>query len=402
MKICIISSMGIFPERIDGPAICIYNLAKSMSKLTGGCHVIAGSRNQKKISKLNEYDISIHPFAKDWGWYKTFDSFGKYLSSPLTPLKLCRRIPIVSKKVYSMIQSIKPDMILYNLAPIDPLYPLPFILHHKKIVQLVRMPVWFPIELAEQSSNYFNIFVGSHLYSLVTKQFNAVITHSIEMKNKIEKELGPKSHCTLIPNGVDINLFGAQRPTQGSSYVNILFTGRLSQEKGVLELLTAATKLPKDTFSRIKITLIGGGTPEYVSMLKGYSDKHGLSNNIIFMGEIDYKDLPSIYNEADIFVLPSYREGFPLTLLEAMASYNAIIASKVGAIPDIIKHNYNGLLFESGDVSMMSSYIDMLTNNESERRRLAKNAHKTALDLDWDNVAKMYIELFNKLLNNKN
>ncbi len=81
--------------------------------------------------------------------------------------------------------------------------------------------------------------------------------------------------------------------------------------------------------------------------------------------------------QSDILVLPSYREGLPNSLLEAMASECAIIATNVGAIPDVIQSGENGILIEPGDTKNLAEELRRLTFDSIERRRLAKNARDT-------------------------
>lgn len=398
MKVCLLSSMGIYPERSDGPAVNAYNLAKSWGNLGSDCRVVVGSRAPEDIKRsLGEAGITAYPFAKDWGGYKTHETAAEYLSGRLTPAKLALRIPGVTRKLRSIIDGINPDIIFYNLAPLDPLVLLPFIYRRRKKIQVVRTPVWLPLELAEFSTNKFNTAVGTYLYRKLLRQFTAVITQSVAMRNMIMENMGSALPCTVIPNGVDVSRFN-NAPPEEHELIRLLFVGRLSREKGIEDLIRSLTLLPRNIISRIELLIVGGGTEEYSTFLQRLTLESNINHKVKFLGEVDWTRTPGIYKSADIFVLPSYREGFPQTLLEAMASRAAVIATNIGGVQDIIRDGVNGLLFESGDTGKLARCIEALVEDEAQRGRLSAESYKTARDFDWSAIARRYLELFQDLV----
>jgi len=404
MKICMVSLVGIYPERSIGPTVNAYNLAKNFRDLGEECHVIVGSKSPQTIKKaLDNECLDVYPLMKDWavdwGRYKSHNVARRYLSNPLTPLELALRIPVISQKVHTIITSLNPDILFYNLVPIDPLMPLPFFYHLRKKVQVVRMPAWFPIELKEFSKNRVNTFAGTRIYKKILKQFKVIVTHSTAMQQIITKEIGNSPSCVVIPNGVDLEKF-TRKVNHGSNRNRILFVGKLSREKGVEDLIRALSLLPLNILSKIGVWIVGGGSPEYISYLYDLAGRTKVKDRITFLGEIDWDEIPLVYKSSDVFVLPSYREGFPHVLLEAMASGVAIIATNVSGVQDIIKSD-NGLLFECGDVKKLAQYIAALVNDDDIRRKMSEKAYCTALDFSWRNIARRYLNLFSDLLDNE-
>jgi glycosyltransferase involved in cell wall biosynthesis len=133
--------------------------------------------------------------------------------------------------------------------------------------------------------------------------------------------------------------------------VVFLFVGRMVHEKGIRELLEAFSKVCKRS-SSVKLLMVGGvfegerDVADNKRILDELSDD--CLNRIIFLGKRD--DVPEIMNAADVFVLPSYREGLPLSIIEAMAMGKAVIASRIRGCRELVLDQQNGLLCNRKDV----------------------------------------------------
>ena len=146
--------------------------------------------------------------------------------------------------------------------------------------------------------------------------------------------------------------------------------GRLSKEKGHLFLLKAIPAIRKE-FPNIKLLIIGDGDQR--SELENYALRHELNSEVIFCGFED--DIGPFYSLLDVYVLPSFTEGLPLTLLEAMHFEKPIVASNVGGIQEILQQGFTGELVPPGDSSALAGSILRLLHNKDYARMLAKNAH---------------------------
>jgi len=200
--------------------------------------------------------------------------------------------------------------------------------------------------------------------------FNKVVCVSPSVLPKL-----PRHKKTVIPNGIDLNKFkpddylreAMRRQFPAADHEIVIGTvGRFSKEKNQLLLLKAVFPLMRA--HKIKVVLVGDG--DTLNTLTRYvSDRH-LEDRVIFTGIL--QDPSRIYQGLDIFVLPSLTEGVPLTVLEAMASEVAVVATRVGGIPGIIRHAENGLLVNSQDRDALQSALDKLICDTDERRRLAR------------------------------
>jgi len=172
--------------------------------------------------------------------------------------------------------------------------------------------------------------------------------------------------ATVINNGVDTARF-APVPKSNEKPI-VLFTGRLVALKGI-ETLVEAMKLASDVCD---VRFVVAGT--------GSNDHSLLGVDCSFTGYVPHERIHELYNQADIFVLPSYTESFPLTVLEAMASGLAVVASDVGGIPEIIEDNKDGMLVKAGDATQLAASIVMLVQNKRLRKDLGVAARKKVVD----------------------
>lgn len=178
----------------------------------------------------------------------------------------------------------------------------------------------------------------------------------------------------------------------------ILFSGRLTHEKGVNYLIKAIKLLKDSNFSLI--LLVCGDGPEKEKLQKLVDDLN-LDRDIKFLGFIPWgKKLFEIYTKSDIFILPSLSEGVPKVLLEAMARGLPIIATNVGGIPDIINHMENGILIPPKSPEAIAEAVKLLVKNEELRRKIIKNGYNFVKEHTIDKQAKFISEIIYKHVKN--
>ncbi|MCT4619043.1 MAG: glycosyltransferase family 4 protein [Marinisporobacter sp.] len=178
------------------------------------------------------------------------------------------------------------------------------------------------------------------------------------------------------------------------------FVGRVVKEKGILDLINAFILLSKQK-ENTKLVIVGSWElGERDNTTKGEIDelikKYDLQDRIIFTGHReDIKDLLSMMN---IFVLPSYREGMPVSLLEAMAMKRCVVATDIRGCRDEVNED-TGMLYEAGDVKKLTSILSDLLNDTTKRKAFGENARKRVQKLfEQQQVIEKQIKLFQKLL----
>ena len=221
------------------------------------------------------------------------------------------------------------------------------------------------------------------------------------------KKRGAIAPIEIIPNGVDLELFSAKysnaelKAIRGNfglkdEYV-IITTSRLVYKNGIDVLIRAVAEC-KNKMLNIKCLIAGDG-PEF-NKLKVESEKLKVENNIIFLGQISYRDLPLYFKIADVFVRPSRSEGLGNAFLDAMAAGVPIIGTPVGGITDFLKDGETGLFTKVDDPKDLADKIRILLKTPELRKKLAVNGLELARrDYSWDRVANSFKNIFDKLIN---
>jgi glycosyltransferase involved in cell wall biosynthesis len=172
----------------------------------------------------------------------------------------------------------------------------------------------------------------------------------------------------VIYNGVNLERF-QPRPCSSPARpgVNILTVANLRPHKGVHHAIGALSLLRRPD---VRLRVVGDG-PE-APRLQALAQERGVASQVEFLGLRN--DVHVLMNEADFFVHPSLGEGFGLTVAEAMASGRAVVASRVGGIPELIEHGHSGLLVQPGDEEQMAVAIRLLISSRDYRGDLEQSA----------------------------
>jgi len=155
----------------------------------------------------------------------------------------------------------------------------------------------------------------------------------------------------------------------------ILFTSRWAENKGIFELLEAFSRALHLAPRKMKLVLIGGGDALITKRVLERIRSLNLEDHVLPIGEVD--DVLNYLRMADLFVLPSYFEGLPIGLLEAMACGLPVIASNVGGNVEVIEDGINGLFVESKNIDDLTIKIVRILKHEDELREMSRNARRT-------------------------
>ena len=195
--------------------------------------------------------------------------------------------------------------------------------------------------------------------------------------NRITKNLIDKCSCTLdqiVLLPVMVPLLNKEIEFTKSNHPNtsfrVLFVGRLVSQKNLFFLLQiAAETIVKD--QSIIFDIIGNGTLR--QELEEECKRLKIQNNVIFYGEIANSELPKFYQNADLFILTSYYEGFGRVIIEAGAYKLPVLSTKITGPEDIIEDNYNGYLLALDDKNGFVEKILYLKNNIEEKMNMGMN-----------------------------
>ena len=185
-------------------------------------------------------------------------------------------------------------------------------------------------------------------------------------------------HCGVAPDRY------GEEPSNGAllsrldgNELRLLFVGRLAAVKGVPVFFEALTAL-LESYPKIRVTLIGDGAER--AELEAEADRLGLSHVVDFSGYKSQADVALALRETDIFVLPSFAEGVPVVLMEAMASRVPVVATRIAGIPELIEDGQSGLLVPPGDAQALASAISKIAESRDLRADMGQKGRAKVVD----------------------
>lgn len=179
--------------------------------------------------------------------------------------------------------------------------------------------------------------------------------------------------------------------------INILFMGRIGKRKGVYDIIEAAKSI---TNPDVEINLYGDGDLKEFEKLINEND---LQNKVKLKGWISGDKKDEAYRNADIYILPSFEEGLPMSVLEAMSYKLPVISTPVGGTPEAVEDNVNGFLIETGDYQALAQKINLLAEDKGIREKMGQESLRIAKEkFDVNVIIKQLKEIYDELLTQNN
>lgn len=204
-----------------------------------------------------------------------------------------------------------------------------------------------------------------------------------------ECELAP-SQVTVLPNPVRIPAAVPDRRKRAR--VQFLYLGRMSEEKGAFDVVRAFAGLDPALRARSQLVLAGNGDIEGVTRLA-----QPLGASVLVLPWVDALARDRLLAQSDVFVLPSYREGVPMALLEAMAAGLPVIATPVGGIPDVMEHGTHGALVRPGSIPELGAALAAMIREENRRLAQGASARERAATFDVASYASRLKGLYQRI-----
>jgi glycosyltransferase involved in cell wall biosynthesis len=201
-----------------------------------------------------------------------------------------------------------------------------------------------------------------------------------------QRELGKawrRNDIAWAPNMADIALFrgipaDTPAPWLARGDRAVLFVGRLSAPKGIHDLFDAVPRVLK-LHPEANFVLVGVAESESLeAAIRAEAVRRGIASRVTFLGSLEGRDKAAAFVTAQMIVVPSWTEGFPLVIPEAMAAGLPVIATAVGAIPDFVKDGQDGFLIAPRDPQALADRICRLLGDEGLRQRMSKRVRVRA------------------------
>ena len=239
---------------------------------------------------------------------------------------------------------------------------------------------------------------STHLSAMraVVLHANAVLIGSESFATEVGENLGvPRDVFTIVPGGTDTTRFAPPDESQLGTLrgpPRLLFHGRVDYRKGLGELLAAFAAL---TSAGRDLRLVISGIGPDVGSAHEQAARLGIGELVEFTGYSCYDDAPAAYHRGDVFVSPTYSEGFSNTILEAMASGIPIVSTRAVGVVDCLEHERDSLLVEPKDANDLAHAIARILDDGVLRRRLASRALTDVRRLySWAAVGRQIVDVY--------
>ena len=345
------------PKWVAGTEIATYNIAKHLAKRGHEVHVIT-SLDEGLPKESIEQSFYVHRIK--------------------IPQMRFLGIVVFWLKALPLLKRLKPDMVHGQSTTMGIVGFL--------AKKLLKKPYTV---YARGSEVYLPWLFKTPISKLVLRRADVVIALTEDMKTEMQKIYS--RDVAVIPNGIDLESYedlptkeaSRQRLALNNNDKIILFVGTLRPVKG-LKYLIQAMNMVRQKDTKARLMLIGYG--EERQSLEGLVKELDLGDRVTFVGKVPNEKVPEYMAASDIFVLPSLSEGFPVVILEAMASGLPIVATKVGGLPEIVKDGENGFLVKPRGPEELADKVLALLENEELRRGMIRNNRNKVQQYSWENT----------------
>lgn len=255
-----------------------------------------------------------------------------------------------------------------------------------------KVKIWILRQLARLSSRKASkiVFVSNTACKDIAVKLRAnpaktrAIHHGVEL-DKFHKS-GLAENLTFIDQTIGSNKY-------------ILCLSVLARHKNIETLVKAYAALDEKLQDQYRLVIAGNKTPPYGEELTALVQQLNLDGKVIFTGGIPHENVPSLYQGASLFVLPSYLETFGIPLIEAMAAGVPVIGANASAIPEVVGDA--GLLFDPNDPNELRAKMEAVLSDPQLREQLITRGLERAKLFSWEKCAKETLAVFKEAYSNR-
>jgi glycosyltransferase involved in cell wall biosynthesis len=295
------------------------------------------------------------------------------------------------KSILTILRDIKPDAL--ELITIKP------VIYGGLCARLLnlKVTVFYMSGLGSQFTSYDVTSRAKRLRFLMVGAAKKIIVENNDDYNLFERQVGVNHKNLYKLQGVGVNLKKySPLPKRQNEKINVVMVSRLLHDKGVMEFYQAAKEITA-IHDKVIFHLVGGVDPTNPASLKK-SEVETLRDDPAIKLHGQLNEINVFLKTQDIFVLPSYREGFPRAIIEASAMGIPVIATDVVGCRDAVVEKYTGLLCPPRELAGLVSAIELLIINEKLRLRLGEGGRRHALNnFDEQIISKKHLKIFEEI-----
>ncbi len=371
------SQVSVPPEKSGAIEIIVYELAKYLQRNGENVSIVSRKSTSKKIADYVIVDSAIRS-----------NKLLAIIEDLLYGIKCIKKI-----------RAIKPDIL--HMHTTFTAFPImlfrEFLPKKTKIVYTSHSPAWtVPDKEIGVANRVFNRLEG-----FVIKKSNMATAVADSMRSGMISRGIKGDKVITIENFTQSGTFSksSNKSWKIKNKINgpvVLFVGKLTETKGIPYLLKSVKKVA-EKFKNVKFVLVGGLEHEqdlkenpWIKVTKEYK----IENNVYFAGTVPFYKLPEIYSSADVFVLPSLREGMPLVVMEAITAGLPVIATKVSGTKEVLNRRCAVFVRRKNSDDISKAIIYILSNKKTSKI-MSQESIKLSKKFDKQKVLNKYLDLYN-------
>lgn len=309
-------------------------------------------------------------------------------------------------KVKQFIKNILNYLFIVNVAKKIKLYNID-VIHTNSLVtniggylkKKINVPhVWHIREFGKEDHGFIYSMSEKKTVKFIDENSDKIIVISKALLKKYQHFISDKK-LHLIYNGIPKSYIQKKTFTRKigtKKHINLLISGAIKEGKGQDQAILASKVLINKGIKNFTLNIAGRGNPSYINKMQELVEENNLTDYVKFHGFIE--NVNSLRRNMDVELVCSKSEAFGRVTIEAMMSMNPVIASNTGANTELIKEDYNGLLYNYGNYVDLANKIEVLIQNPDLLEKYGKNGYKFALEnftaeINAKNIEMVYKEL---------
>jgi glycosyltransferase involved in cell wall biosynthesis len=388
-----------YPPYIGGVEFHVYNLARALQFLNNDVNIITsnypGARAPGNLSEKNVIRLPILCKPMNFRICPSIFKYLKKIEADVVHIHAPPRyFPGATTFFYKFYRKV--PLVITNHAPLSEHLVVPNYDEIKKgLISLERS---------------MSIIHNRLFYSWVHKNVQRIIVQGEAMRalllsiifNDVDQNIYGK--IRIIPNGVNSEVFNPKiydvrksREKIGIKKENVIvFIGRLARHKGV-DCLIRALQFVKIYFPDVLLLVVGDGIEK--CHLEYLCRKLEINSNVKFLGSLPYEDVPLILSSASVLVHPSFYEGIPTVVLEAMSMVKPVVVTDAGCMPEVVEDQRSGLVVEKGNIRQLANAITQILSDNNLALRMGERGRILVEErYDWNVIAKKHLEVYREVL----
>jgi glycosyltransferase involved in cell wall biosynthesis len=214
-------------------------------------------------------------------------------------------------------------------------------------------------------------------------------------------KIAPNISLIVLLNSINLSKYLSIGHGGKDEKVQIIFLGHIGKEKGIYDLLDAMKEIIDKGIHNLELSIYGESLrPGDMELANNRIMELGIEDWVFIKNPVFDQEKIEVYKQADIFVLPSYHEGMPISIIEAMAAGLPIVATNVGGIPDLVENNHNGIIVDVNSPMQLSNAMIKLINDPNLRCSFGIEGRKRAIESHDINIyVNKLVDFYNFVLN---